>query len=263
MICNDTYSQIVNDLDDLVAGEENEVLRLQTAALAQSLAGRVLKSWKSQVMNFILRLKWIQMAQRHNVIVVYPIYPYIILSYYKWDDSSSRLDWVSCIRVLFPLMSLLRNFCFIFIFFSHFCWLVQDLAPVWWTGPLFWPHRGDSSWRPWCCATLSPANTWVLSCRQLDSKIEKYQTKIWNFKSNSVLLRFSLANLGHPKFWRSRVSVCVCDIVFMSVEEIRLFAYASFLLQLLCEELCKDLNSMDFSDGSPKEPKWNRKGRSF
>lgn len=44
-ICNDTYSQIVNDLDDLVAtGEENEVLRLQTAALAQSLAGRVLKS---------------------------------------------------------------------------------------------------------------------------------------------------------------------------------------------------------------------------
>lgn len=44
-ICNDMYSQIVNDLDDLVVtGEENEVLRLQTAALAQSLAGRVLKS---------------------------------------------------------------------------------------------------------------------------------------------------------------------------------------------------------------------------
>ena len=43
-ICNDMYSQIVNDLDGLVRGEENEVLRLQTAALAQSLAGRVLKS---------------------------------------------------------------------------------------------------------------------------------------------------------------------------------------------------------------------------
>lgn len=55
-ICNDMYSQIVNDLDGLVRGEENEVLRLQTAALAQSLAGRVLKSWKSQVMNFILQM---------------------------------------------------------------------------------------------------------------------------------------------------------------------------------------------------------------
>ena len=63
------------------------------------------------------------------------------------------------------------------------------------------------------------------------------------------------------------VCVCVCDIVFIFVEEIELFAYVSFhvlfLLQRICEELCKDLNSMDFSDGSPKEPEWNRKGRSF
>ena len=157
-------------------------------------------------------------------------------------------------------MSLLLNFWgYSFIFFSHFCWLVQDLAPVWWTGPLFWPHRGDSSWRPWCCATLSPANTWVLSCRQLDSKIEKYQTKIWNLKSNSVLLRFSLANLGHPKFWRSRVTVCAC--VLCLLKRYNCLPTLHFFVQLLCEELCKDLNSMDFSDGSPKEPKWNRKGR--
>ena len=129
----------------------------------------------------------------------------------------------------------------------------QDLAPVWWTGPLFWRQRGDSSWRPPCFAMLSLASTWVPSCRMgkipwilVDPQVPYvypylFLSEVCKLRANSPVSRNPLRQrLRDEKHIRSKNT-----LTKPSLMRIR-------SCDVLWQELCKELNSMDFSEGSPK-----------
>ena len=146
----------------------------------------------------------------------------------------------------------------------------QDLAPVWWTGPLFWRRKGDSSWRPPCFAMLSLASTWVPSCRMgrgsclrvswipqvpswttLDhpqnsvnwGRIHEQPSNLWQRDQQNqqhTVTKPSLRIRSFDVLWQS---MTIYDILRISCD--------GSVFGFVLEELCKDLNSMDF-EGSPK-----------
>ena len=146
----------------------------------------------------------------------------------------------------------------------------QDLAPVWWTRPLFWRRKGDSSWRPPCFAMLSLASTWVPSCRMgrgsclrvswipqvpswttLDhpqnsvnwGRIHQQPSNLWQRDQQNqqhTVTKPSLRIRSFDVLWQS---MTIYDILRISCD--------GSVFGFVLEELCKDLNSMDF-EGSPK-----------